>query len=87
MVARAVLIWLNLLAMASLNGGFREGVLVPRIGRGPGQAVSTVMLSSLIVVLGWIALPWIAPRSLQGADASVFEASRGRDPRRTTQTS
>ena len=67
MLIRAVLIWFGLLIIASLNGGFREGILVPRIGRGLAQAVSTVMLSALILAIGWIATPWIAPRTLQDA--------------------
>ena len=67
MIFRAVLIWFGLLTIAVLNGGFREAVLVPRLGRGVGQAVSTVLLSALILAVGWTAIPWIAPRSLQEA--------------------
>jgi hypothetical protein len=67
MIFRAVLIWFGLLTIAVLNGGFREAVLVPRLGRGVSQAVSTVLLSALILAAGWTAIPWIAPRSLQEA--------------------
>ena len=67
MIFRAVLIWFGLLTIAVLNGGFREAMLVPRLGRGFAQGVSTVMLSSLILAAGWTAIPWIAPRSLQEA--------------------
>ena len=67
MVIRAIVIWLVLLTVAVLNGGFREGVLVPRLGRAVAQGVSTLMLSALIVVIGWISLPWIAPSTLQEA--------------------
>lgn len=67
MILRTVLIWFGLLTLAILNGGFREGVLVPRLGRGLGQAVSTIMLSVLILAAGWISIPWIAPRTLQDA--------------------
>ena len=67
MILRTVFIWLGLLTLAILNGGFRESVLVPRLGRGLGQAVSTVLLSLLILAAGWIALPWIGPRPLQDA--------------------
>ena len=67
MILRTVFIWFGLLTLAILNGGFRESVLVPRLGRGLGQAVSTVMLSLLILAAGWIALPWIGPRTLQDA--------------------
>src|SRR5687768_16994244 len=67
MLARTVVIWFGLLTLAILNGGFREAMLVPRLGRGMGQAVSTVMLSALILGLGWVTLPWIAPATLQDA--------------------
>jgi hypothetical protein len=62
-----MLMWGGLLALAILNGGFREAVLVPRLGRGVGHALSTVMLSALILAAGWIATPWIGPRTLQDA--------------------
>ena len=67
MTLRIVVIWCGLLFLAILNGGFREAMLVPRAGRGLGNAVSTVILSALIVAAGWISIPWIGPRSLQDA--------------------
>jgi hypothetical protein len=67
MILRTVFIWFGLLVVAILNGGFREAVLVHRLGRGLGQAVSTVVLSTLILAAGWVSLPWIAPRTLQEA--------------------
>ena len=67
MIIRALLIWVGLLAIAILNGGFREAVLAPRLGRALGQGLSTVLLSLFILALGWIATPWIGPTSLQDA--------------------
>ena len=67
MVTRTVLIWFVLLIIAILNGGFREGVLVGKMGRGLAQAVSTVVLSLLILALGWTSVPWIGPQTLQDA--------------------
>jgi hypothetical protein len=63
MVLRAVLIWCALLVIASINGIAREAVLIPRIGDVAGRAVSTVALSVLIIILTWISIAWIAPRS------------------------
>jgi len=63
MMARALLIWFALLALAIVNGALREALLVPWWGRGIAQAVSTVLLSGFIVAIGWWATPWIAPRS------------------------
>lgn len=67
MILRSVVIWFGLLALAILNGGLREGVLVPRFGRGLAQALSTIMLSVLIFVAGWLSIRWIAPSTLQDA--------------------
>ena len=67
MMARAMLIWFALLSVAMVNGAFREGLLVPWLGRGVAQAVSTVLLSGFIVAIGWLATPWIAPRRVEEA--------------------
>jgi hypothetical protein len=67
MAARAFLTWFVLLIGAVANGAFREMVLVPRLGVTAAQAVSTLMLSVFIVVLGWFALPWIRPESVRHA--------------------
>ncbi len=67
MILRVVLIWFVLLIFAILNGGFRETILVPRFSRAAAQALSTVMLSLLIFGVGWLTLPWIAPRTVHDA--------------------
>jgi hypothetical protein len=72
MITRAILIWLALLAVAIVNGGLREAVLVPWLGRGLAQAASTVLLSGCIAAAAWSAVPWIAPRSVEQAWAIGF---------------
>jgi hypothetical protein len=72
MITRAILIWLALLAVAIVNGGLREAVLVPWLGRGLAQAASTVLLSGCIAAAAWLAVPWIAPRSVKEAWAIGF---------------
>lgn len=67
MLVRALLTWSGLLVLAVLNGGCRESVLVPRLGRALAQGLSTIMLSLFILALGWVATPWIGPRTLQDA--------------------
>jgi hypothetical protein len=69
MITRAILIWLGLLAVAIVNGALREAVLVPWLGRGVAQAASTVLLSGCIAAAAWLAVPWIAPRSMEEARA------------------
>ena len=67
MILRTLLIWSGLLVLAVANGGFREAVLVPRLGLGMARAVSTIMLSGLILGFGWALTPWIGPSTLQDA--------------------
>ena len=59
--------WLLLLGLAIANGVVREQVIAPRTRRGVALALSTVMLSALIVAAGWVVTPWIGPRTLQDA--------------------
>jgi len=63
MVMRAVFVWCALLVIASINGFAREAVLIPRIGEVAGRALSTLALSVFVVMLTWISIGWIAPRS------------------------
>ena len=67
MITRTLVVWFGLLALAIANGGFRETVLVPRLGLGMARAVSSVMLSLLIVGVGWGVTQWIGPATLQDA--------------------
>lgn len=67
MVVRAVLIWCALLVIASINGFAREAVLIPLIGDVGGRAVSTLALSVLIIILTWVSIGWIEPRSAHRA--------------------
>jgi len=63
----AILIWLSFVLLAVLNGGFREHVLMPRLGEQSGHVISTIMLSALILFVTWIALPWIGPATARAA--------------------
>ena len=67
MITRTLVVWFGLLALAIANGGFRETILVPRLGLGMARAVSSVMLSLLIVGVGWGVTQWIGPATLQDA--------------------
>ena len=54
MAPRAFVIWLVLLFVAVVNGAFRETLLVPRMDVPRAQVVSTLLLSALILILGWL---------------------------------
>lgn len=62
MVVRAVAVWFVILALAFVNGGFRELVLVPRLGSLVGHQISVVLLCTAILAVtfftgGWLRLP------------------------------
>src|SRR5690349_6446830 len=67
MILRTLLAWFLLLAVAVANGFVREAFITPKTGRGLGHAISTVMLSLLIIAIGWLATIWIGPASVQDA--------------------
>lgn len=55
---KALAIWLCILMMAIANGMLREAVLIPVLGKVPGLILSGVLLSVLILVVSYWALPW-----------------------------
>lgn len=55
--------WLGLAFLAIANGVFREAVIAPRVSAETAHVVSTLSLCLLILLLTWVAIPWIAPAS------------------------
>ncbi len=53
-------LWVFMALVAVLNGGFRELVLVPRIGSYPGHVLSTALLVSAILGLSYLFFRTIA---------------------------
>lgn len=87
LITKALTIWLVILFCAVANGTLREGVLIPRLGKAPGLILSGVLLSALILVITFLALPWLGthrPAQLIGLGAFwlaltlAFELSFGR---------
>ena len=66
MVTRALVIWVVMLVLASVNGAIREALLVPTIGDVAGRAVSTLTLAGLVLLLTYLTIQWIHPRSARG---------------------
>ena len=60
---RAVVVWFAILVLASLNGAVRDLVVAPRIGDTVARAISTVILSGLILLVTWYLIRWIGPQS------------------------
>ena len=69
MPLRALVIWFALLLVAVANGAFRETLLIPRFGSQAGHVVSTLMLCAGILLVTYVAVPWIRPDSLRGTVA------------------
>jgi len=56
-------VWLGILLLANLNGAVREMWLIPAMGKIPGRALSTVVLSVLVFLIAWLTVGWIRPVS------------------------
>lgn len=67
MVLRALAVWGLLLLLAVLNGGLREGWLVPTLGPLRAHQVSTLLLSTFILAATRATIGWIAPGSTREA--------------------
>ena len=61
MIPRAMAVWCLMLVLAIVNGGVRDAWLSPRFGDTAGRALSTVLLSLLILVATWLTIRWIGP--------------------------
>lgn len=47
-------VWVLMAVVAVMNGGFRETVIIPRIGDYPGHVVSTALLVVAILVISFL---------------------------------
>ena len=61
-VAKALVVWLAIVVSAIINGIIRESLLVPGLGSVHGLFVSGLLLSCLIMVVAYLALPWLGVR-------------------------
>ena len=67
MYLRATAVWVLILLFAVLNGAVREGLLIPRLGETAARALSTVILSLLVLASTWFTIPRIGPPSSREA--------------------
>jgi hypothetical protein len=54
---KATAVWLLILACAVLNGGLREALLVPALGKPAGPVLSGVLLSIVILAVSLLLVP------------------------------
>jgi len=59
---KALAAWFLLLSLAILNGGLREHLLVPALGRMVALPVSGVLLSAAIFLVTWLVSTWFRCR-------------------------
>lgn len=57
---RALAIWLLILLLAIGNGILRASLLIPWLGTVAGLVCSGLLLISLILLVTWLSLPWLA---------------------------
>ncbi|MFL5511490.1 MAG: hypothetical protein ACJ8CN_03520, partial [Gemmatimonadales bacterium] len=67
MIQRALAIWFGILILANINGAVREFWLIPALGPTLGRALSTILLSALVFLVGWLSITWIAPPTARDA--------------------
>lgn len=61
--AKALAVWVAILALAIANGALREAVLIPNLGTMPGLILSGILLSCLILAITCLLLPWLGVNS------------------------
>lgn len=59
---KALVVWTGILVLAMANGAFREAVLIPKLGTPGALVLSGLFLSTLILGVAYLSLPWLAPR-------------------------
>ena len=67
MLLRAILIWLGILILASVNGPMRDLLVAPRVGDLMARAISTIILCLLIALVAWRSIDWIGPLNSRAA--------------------
>jgi hypothetical protein len=63
MLLRAAIIWLAIAGAETLHGILRVKLLNPRVGDRRARQVAVLSGSLIILLIGWLTVPWIAPQS------------------------
>ena len=66
-VRHSLVVWEMMLIAATVIGAIREALLIPGIGIVACRTISTVALCVLVLLLTWLTIRWIAPRSSRDA--------------------
>lgn len=60
LITKALAVWLLILLLAVTNGVLRESVFLPAFGLPAEMLVSGLVLCALILIVTYLALPWLA---------------------------
>ena len=63
MILKAFVIWIGIACAETLHGILRARLLNPRVGDRVARRIAVCSGSAIILTIGWISLPWIAPAS------------------------
>ena len=64
-LARAVGIWLTLIAVESIHGVMRRLFIEPELGDLPARQLSVVTGALLITLVYWFTLKWLGPQPVR----------------------
>jgi hypothetical protein len=67
MLGRSLLVWVLILICAVLNGMLRDLVLSPRLGDTVGRAISSILLSAVVLIVTALTLRWMKPTGIKDA--------------------
>jgi hypothetical protein len=58
---RSLVVWCAFVALAVINGGFRDAVLTPRLGQHESHVIGTITLCTAILIVTWLTINWMRP--------------------------
>ncbi len=67
MLGRAAVIWMGIVPVAIVNGALRDVVITLYLGDPTARAISCVTLAAAILVVAWMSMAWIGPRTARAA--------------------
>ncbi len=67
MLGRAAVVWMCIVPVAIVNGMLRDVVLAPYLGDPAARAISCVTLAAAVLVVAWMSIAWIGPRTAGAA--------------------
>jgi hypothetical protein len=67
---RSLVVWCVFVALAVINGVFREVVLTPRLGEHESHVIGTITLCTAILIVTWLTIDWM--RLAKSTDALLI---------------